>query len=420
MAEPSPLVVEREEIDDGLTLVRQAPPSGSPSVQFTYIGPGGTAYDPGDLAGLALLDAELAVLAAGPWDRRALARRLDSLGATLNSQPSPECAELSVWGPRDRWRELLEVLAEAVLRPRFDAKDLEIAKRQLVERQLREATQPDSRADTEFLEALFPSSHPYHRSGIGTRASVGRIRQADLRRFHGTHYVPGGAALVATSGAPAAALRDEVRRRFRGEWAHWQPVSRPDGSASPRRTVSDRRLAMPDRTQVEIRLGCSAPARSAPGYPALFLGDEVLGGRPLLGRLFQHVRERSGLAYHSSSELESMAWGGFWVARAGTGPERAAQVERLLREELAAIRERPVPTAELDRIRESSIGSIQLGLETTSRVHDVAVEVAYYGLPEDYYREWPARLRAVRPSEIQEAAASAIDPEATVLVTTGT
>ena len=47
---------------------------------------------------------------------------------------------------------------------------------------------------------------------------------------------------------------------------------------------------MPGRSQVEILIGGSSVARSAPEYFGAFLANEVLGGRPLLSRLFQQVR----------------------------------------------------------------------------------------------------------------------------------
>ncbi len=418
MASGDPLLVERETLEDGLGLTVQSPPAGSPSVAFTYVGPSGLAYDPTDREGLALLAAEIAVLAAGRLDRRALARRIDALGAILSSDASPECTEYTIWGPKDRWRELLGLLGDVVRRPRFDAADLEIARTQLLERQLREETQPDSRADRAFLQTLYPPEHPYYRTGLGTPESIGRIRRRDLAEFQRRHAVARSSHLVATAALARAELRRVVRSAF-ADGEDGPPPERPDLEAGSGPSRNEVRVAMPGRSQVELRIGARGVARSHPHYPALLLADEVLGGRGMLSRLFQHIRERRGLAYHSSSDLESMAWGGFWVARAGTGSERAEAVERLLREEFRAIRERPIGAGELDRIRESFIGSIQLTLERTSGVHDLAIETAYFGLPPDYFRTLPEELRRLRPAEIREAVASSIDPGSTVLVVAG-
>ena len=418
MSSPDPLRIRRQSLDDGMVLVDQDPPEGSPSTAFSYVGPAGTAFDPAGREGTALLVGDLVIAAAGRRDRRALARHLDSLGATLSSSASPECLEITVWGPADRWEALLDLLADVVLRPRFEPSDIARLRRQLLERQLRESTQPGSRADLELLRSIFPRNHPYHRSGLGTRRTVGRIDRATLRAFHRGHFVPAGAYLAATSSVPRDRLARSVRRRFL-DWDVERAPDLPEHGPPGLPRESEHRVRMPGRAQVEVRVGTASVPRSDPAFPALFLANEVLGGRSLLSRLFQRIREQAGLAYHASSDLESMGWGGFWQAQAGTGPERSRKVEALVMREFRRLSDELIPGAELDRIRESAIGSIRLELETTSGVHDLAVDSAYYGLPEDFYAEWPTTLRALSARAIRDAVAGSVDPKSVVLVTAG-
>jgi zinc protease len=413
-----PLVIAREPLEGGLTFVRQDPPTGAPSVSLTYIGPGGTAYDPKDREGTSLLVSDLAVVAAGSRDRRELARHLDHLGATLHSQPSPESLEVTAWGPADRWEALLDVLADAVFRPRFDASDIAQARRQLKERQLRELTQPGSRADVELLHLLFPPGHPYYRSGVGTRRSLSGIDRATLVRFHREHFVLDGASIIVTGAMPTDRLRSAVARRFASESTRRAPPM-PDRPAPRPARGAARTLVMPGRSQVEVRVGTATIGRRDARYPGQFLANEVLGGLGLLSRLFQRVREKAGLAYHASSDLDAMSWGGLWQAQAGTGPERTDRTTTLVVQEFRDILENPIPFAELDRIRKSAIGSIQLELETTAGVHDLAVDAAYFQLPETFYREWPAVLRRLTPRQVLDAVTGVVDPERLAIVSAG-
>ena len=182
MAEPTdPLRLTTLPSVGGMRLLRQSAPAGAGSFSATYVGPAGWGHDPRGVEGAARLVGQLAVCAAGPYDRVELARRLDRAGATLSSQVAPESAELSVWGPADLWEELVGLLALAVLRPRFDADDVQRARRQLAERQLREASQPAQRAERELLRASFPVGHPYGGTGIGTARSLGRLGSFRVR-----------------------------------------------------------------------------------------------------------------------------------------------------------------------------------------------------------------------------------------------
>jgi zinc protease len=412
-----PLLLEYCDSVDGLRVVRQSPPAGAASFSATYVGPAGWGFDPPGEEGTAALVNLLVTSAAGRYDRVALARRLDRAGATLARQASPEAAEVTLWGPAADWKELLGILADVVLRPRFDPEDVARVRRQLLERQLRERTQPGSRAELELLQAVFPSGHPYRETGLGDRRSLGHVTRARLLRFHRDHYTSGGALLVVTVPSRKSVVEEEARSQF-GRFAETTGPSlrlpRLSSAAPGRRTVD-----LPGRSQVEVRLGGPSVAQDAPEYPAAYLANEILGGRPLLARLFQRVREKSGLAYHASSHLDTMRFGGIWTAQAGTGADRWRKVVPMLEQEVDRVRRERVSPAELSSVRESAIGELPLSLETTAEAHALAVEAAYHDLPADYWLTWPSRLRAVSAEEVRRAAETAFDRNRSVTVVTG-
>ncbi|HXQ94717.1 MAG TPA: pitrilysin family protein [Thermoplasmata archaeon] len=413
-----PLVIARTVRSDGLTVVRQPAPAGSAGFAATYVGPSGWAYDPAGREGTAVLASLLAPSAAGRRDRVTLARELDRLGGSVHRHCAPETNEVAVTGPAAELRALLGILGDVVLRPRFESDDLERVRRQVLERQLREATQPGHRAERELLHAVFPSGHPYRASGLGTRRTVRAVRRTDVVRFHREQTSTAGGFVVLTTSRPLSEVERLVARAFDG-FPRERPVrAEPSPRASPRSSVT-RVVPMAGRSQTEIRVGGLAIPRADPQYPALYLANEVLGGRSLLNRLFQHVRERRGLAYHASSDLDAMRWGGYWTAQAGTGPERADKVVRLVAAEVRAIAERPIGSSELDRIRESAIGEIPLQLETAGDAHELAVDAAYHGLPDQHWREWPSTLRAISPKAIRVATGPVYDADRAVTVVAG-
>jgi zinc protease len=412
-----PLRLEYGADVDGLRVVRQPPPAGAASFSASYVGPAGWGFDPPGEEGVARLVNQLITSAAGRYDRVALARWLDRAGATLARHADPEVATVTIWGPAQDWEALLDILADVVRRPRFDDEDIVRVRRQSLERQLREMTQPAGRADRELLRTVFPEGHPYRSTGLGDRRSIARLSRSRLQRFHREHYTSGGAVIVVTGPAGLPAVERAVRERFSSFPVRQGPQLRiPSiGRGSPQH----RSINLPGRSQVEVRVGGPSIARGTPEYAAAYLANEVLGGRPLLSRLFQRVRERSGLAYHASSHLDTMRLGGIWAARAGTGVDRWRKVVPMLEEEVARIRRVRIPLRELNSVRESAIGEIPLELESTAEAHDLAVEAAYHELPSDYWLTWPTLLRAVTPGEVQRAAESAFDENRSVTVVAG-
>jgi len=412
-----PLRLEYGRELDGLTVVRQSPPSGAVSFSATYVGPAGWGFDPPGEEGTARIVNQLLTSGAGRLDRVALARRLDHAGATLTPECAPESGEVTIWGPAEDWRTLLGLLADVVLRPRFASDDFMRVRRQLSERQLRELAQPASRADRELFRATYPEGHPYRTNGLGDARSIGRIHPQQLRRFHRTHYTSGDAVLVVTAPARLGAVEDETRRRFAGFAETRGPSLRfPPLRARPVRTIS---VPLPGRSETDLRLGGDSIPRSDPDYPAAFLANEILGGRAQLSRLFQRIRERGGLVYHAASELEAMRFGGHWTMGAGTAPKHAARVLSLLRRELDRMETGTVSATELHQVRESAIGELPLALESTADAHELAVEVAYHRLPGDYLTRWPATLRAVPPKALRAAAERAMDRRRAVAILAG-
>ncbi len=396
----------------------QAAPAGAPSFSATLIAPAGWGYDPPGAEGLAVLASRLSVQSTDRHPRKELARLLDRYSATLTSHTDPESAEVTVWGPQDAWEPLLELLADAILRPAFAEAEVARVRQQLRERQLREAAQPDLRSRRELLGDLFPRGHPYRSTGLGRASSLRRLTRDAVRRFHRDHFLSRSSAIVVTSSVPPSAVRRRVDRIL-SDGSLRAPPADPPLPERPASSPDRRDIVIAGQSQVEVRVGGPSVPRSDARYLPLLLANEVLGGRPLLSRLFQGIRERMGLAYHASSELEAMRWGGYWQARAGTHPSSRDRVANALRAEVRRLSDESIPSSELGRIRESLLASMPLALETTADVHELAAEVAYYRLPTDYYLTWPERLRAVRPREIRDAAAAAWSPARMRTVTVG-
>lgn len=283
---------------------------------------------------------------------------------------------------------------------------------------MREMTQPDLRAERELALRLFPSGHPYRENGLGTPASARRVDSRRLRRFHRERYLTRAARIIATTSTPMPRLE----RLLDGALTDALGGPEPPAPELPRlRSPAARTYALtvPGSREVEIRLGGLSVARSDPAYTATVLANEILGGRGLISRLFQDLREVHGLVYHAGSELESMSWGGSWAVEAGTDPHRVPRVLRRLGALTADLLERPPPEEELDRIRESLIGSLRLEADSTGGAHELAIEVAYHDLPLDFYLQWPSELRALRAEEVRAGAERGLDPRSAITVVAG-
>ncbi len=412
-----PLRMVRDRLrNDTEVLLQQSPPSAR-SFAVSFVGPAGWGFENGGPEGVAAVTSRLLVTRPGGRTREELARTLDRLGGSLTSSTDPESAEVALWGPVDAWRPLLRIFADAVLHPTFTEEELARVLRQVRERQLRQKVQPDLRADRDLLARMFPKGHPYRATGLGTPRSVGHITPDLVERFHRRHYPGRSGVLVVTASAPPRDLLRALSAVFEPSSTRAEPASPSLSSGRP--DSRPYHVSIPGQSQVAVRLGAPSLPRSDPKYPALYLLNEVLGGRPLLSRLFQRVRERHGLAYHASSELEAMRWGGYWDAVAGTDPATRDRVVRMMKTEVGRLSTETIPHGELSRIRESALGALPLELETTASAHELAVEVAYHRLPVDFYLKWPATVRGLSPRSLRAVAETDFRVDDAAIVTAG-
>ncbi|MDE1819905.1 MAG: insulinase family protein [Euryarchaeota archaeon] len=398
------LELTRHELPNGLVVFHQRAPPNSVTFAVSWVGEGGSARDPSGKEGTATALSRLLNAGTRTRSKRDFAREIDRLAATFAARASWEKLEIEASGPQDAQEAVLSLVYDALTQPRLDPTELRRIRRELREALLREMSQPDERADRVFLEKLLPASHPYRRNPLGSPEALARLTREGLLDFHRAHLTPRGAKLIVTTHEPPATLLRKLRGTF-GALDGGPALPPPEVPLSrPAHRAPLLYVSVPGTSQVEVVVGGTAPVRGHPDFPALTLANEILGGRSVLSRLFQIVREREGLAYGASSELESLAWAGLWTADAGTDPKHVETVHRLLTGEVRRLSEEGPSPAELRRIRESFLGSLPLLLETSTQAHGLAVEVGYFDLPLDHFQQWPRVLRALRPADVRRAA----------------
>ena len=73
--------------------------------------------------------------------------------------------------------------------------------------------------------------------------------------------------------------------------------------------------------------------------------------------------------------------------------------------EVAAMRDTPVPEAELNDAKRAIVAGFALSLESPQQLLGYYVQNWLYGLPADYWDTYPAKISAVTAAQVQAAAA---------------
>jgi zinc protease len=170
-------------------------------------------------------------------------------------------------------------------------------------------------------------------------------------------------------------------------------------------------MAIPGKSQADIAVGVATIPRGHPDFYALDIGNLILGRLGLMGRLGAEVRDRLGLAYYASSQLEPRRDGTLWAARAGVDPENIERALLAIETELDQLRRDLVSDQELEDAKSYLTGVLPLALETHDGVASILLAIEEFGLGLDYLDRYPDIIAAVSREQVREAARSHLDPE---------
>jgi len=395
-------------LPNGLTLVLLEDHK-LPTIAFTlWVRPGQLADPPG-LPGLASFTADMLTEGTARRTSEQIADEVDSIGASLNagSRFGSSVTTVSASGLIDNTSQILDLLSDVVLHPSFPESELaKYKQRQLADLE-ENLSNPGFLAQQAFRRVLYVEGPLSVNSP--TKDSIDKVTGEDLKKFHDEHYRPGNAILGATGDFHTGEMRALIEKYF-GAWSGAaEPTVKFEEASAPKAskiTLVDR----PGSVQTYIVVGDRGIRRTDPDYYALEVMNQVEGGGAQ-ARLFLDLREEHGLTYGSFSRANSNIYPGDWMASAPVRTPVTGQAMERFTYEFKKINDEPVPAGELDDAHRTIVAGFALSLEQPSEMLNDYLTVEYYGLPQNYWDEYPDRIAAVDASAVQAAAKKYIDPE---------
>lgn len=411
--------VETATLSNGLRLY-VVPMREVPLVQYTLSVAGGGRAD-GDLPGLASFTANMLDEGAGSRDAIAVAAEAAYLGASLTTASDWDRIFVSVKVPKRTLAPALDLFADVILRPRFNAADGARQRDLRLAGILQQRDQPTTMAGLAFSALLYPAAHPYHNSLGGDSASTARLDSARVRGFYQRMFSPAGATLVVTGDVSLAEVKKDVERRFAG----WRPVGHSGGGAPMGRgpAVDQGSTAIylidkPGAPQSVIRIGAPGIERSAPDYFAVEVMNTILGGS-FSSRLNSNLRETKGYTYGAGSGFQYRPLAGPFLAGASVRTEVTDSALGEFFKELDGIGSAPVADDELQRAKANLALGLAGEFETTSQMAAQVGELLEFGLPLTWYNDYVQRVMAVTKADVQRAAREHVRPNQMIVVVVG-
>jgi predicted Zn-dependent peptidase len=336
-----------------------------------------------------------------------LNERLEALGAVLETGIGRQSgsASLSVLSPDLAVG--VELLAEVLRRPVFDAAEVERVKRRKIEEIRRGNDEPDAIAFREFRTVVYGDDP---RGRQSSPEMVAAITREDLVDFHARSFFPDRTIIGVSGLFDEAELLALFRRHF-GDWA-------PAGAPAPAFPLPTRppqpsvgAAVKDDLEQATILMGHLAPPKASPGYYAFSVLEHVLGSSGFGSRLMTEIRSNRGLAYSVGSFYRGDVGYGVFGAYSMTKTGSALEAARLMREIIAGIGRDGVTPEELRRAKDSIVNNLIFSVDGTREVVAQRMSFEYDGLPADFLERYRDRIEAVGLEDVRAAARDLLHPE---------
>lgn len=409
-----PVRPHRSRLDNGMGVawVRR---DRLPGVSLSLVLPVGADSTGVECAGTASLVGKLLPEGAAGRSAREMALWIDGLGAHVGVAVGYDAIILSVNTLSDLLEDVLEVLAAVALEPDFLPAEVERCRGERLDAIRRLKDDPaDVAADV--LAELMYGTHPYGRLARGRVASVERLGREDLVKFHLDTFAPGAATLVACGDLPEH-FPELVERRF-GSWRGTAPaMGSPDVVSVPETTgivLVDR----PGSHQSVIRIAGIGLRRGHPEEPSARVMNAILGGL-FNSRINLNLREDKGWTYGARSTLSLRRTAGPLTMRAAVETGVTADAVGELLGETLGLREAPPSEAEMETAAGALTRSLPLRFERNGQIAGSLADQVVYGLPDDYWTNFPGVIESVSRSDVHDIAARLLEPAVLTILVVG-
>lgn len=330
----------------------------------------------------------------------------DRLGGHLDAYTSHELTGFSMKVVDEALPRAFDLLADMLLCPRFDEEELEREQKVIIEEMKMVEDTPEEFLSEIFSAACFPD-HSLGRPIEGTAQTVSTFNHQITAGFHREAYHPRNLVIAAAGNVDHEKLVELAEQAMRHIEAFDVDTdatpSVKEGARVPSLTAPILVKRKKELEQAHLIVSTAWPsARDADRYKASLLASVIGGGTS--SRLWQSVREQRGLAYSVGAAPSSYLDVGVFQIYAGTSPSQLDDVLDLSLAELRRAVNEPVSEEELQLVKDQSISSILLGLESSgARATTLARQEIVHGHripPEEVIK----RIESVTPADLQEIA----------------
>jgi zinc protease len=314
----------------------------SPVIALSFAFKGGSLADPKGKEGVARLTAALLLEGAGDLDKAAFSAKLEDLAVSIEYQVSHDAFSCTLQTLKDKRTEAFRLLKLTLHHPQLTTAAFERTRNQLFTSLATALQNPTFIASRALHKSVF-ENYLYSRPTEGTLDSVREITLDDIKIFLKDRFAQDNLVIGVTGDCDTEEVKHWLDDIFGDlpEKSSVLGVKTPAISSAGKTIVIEK--AFPQST---IHFAQEGITFNHPDYLRAIILTTILGGGPV-SRLNEEIREKRGLAYYITANLEAWQYSGWVHGTLSTVNKQVKEALTLVRKEWQRIHDTGVTAEEL-------------------------------------------------------------------------
>ncbi|MCX7610072.1 MAG: insulinase family protein [Ignavibacterium sp.] len=387
-----------------------------PLVDFQIEIKGGLILDNKDKVGTANLLARLLMQGTKNKTPIELENAIEELGASINVYATSEAIVIQGNCLASKYNEVIKLVEEILLEPRWDEKEFERLKKETLESIRRSKSNPSVTATNTFIKLIYGSEHILSNSVLGNQESVSSITIDDLKNYYSNNFSPNISSFLFVGNLPQDVVLNSLKN-LESKWlkkdVQIPEIKQPQMPDKAQVYFID----FPDAKQSEIRIGHIGPSLKDEDYFKAYVMNYKLGGA-FNGIVNMILREEKGYTYGARTGFDGTSTTGYFLASSAVQSNATFESVQIFRDEITKYRT-GITEDDLQFTKNALLKSNALRFETIGALRGMLSQIARYNYPLDFVKQQETVLQNMSLGKIKSLARYYLHPDKMIYLVVG-
>jgi len=367
--------------------------------------------------------AELMMRGTKSLTRQQIEDELDKLRAAVSASGGAGEVVFTIKARRQTLPAVLNIVRQILREPSLPEKELDLLKQEALSGLEQGLTDPQALAQRKVARVLapYPKDDPRYVPEIAEEMELLKgVTRDQVEALYGKFLNGENGELSIVGDFDPSEVLPSIESLLDG-WKSGEKYVRIPRPTTKLDGGSERILTPDKKNAIYLAAIPFAMKDSDPEYPALAIGNYLLGGGALSSRLGDRIRQKDGLSYTIQSQLQasSLDDNGLFRVFAISNPENSPKVQKAVVEEIEKLLKDGLLPGELEKAKQGWLQQQQVMRSNDAMLARLLGANLVTGRTMDFYAKQDAAIAKLTADDVLKALRKRIDPKKMFVTTAG-